>query len=370
MVRKIKVMQITHDLAIGGLQQVVVNLCRTIDKARFDVSVLCLRELGEFVPEIEKMGIKVILLPQKENGTDYLSFVKVAKILKQEEVDVIHTHNTQPFVDGTIGALFSYVKTIVHTDHARNFPDKIRYMAMEWLMSKFAYRVVGVSEHTSQNLIRYEKISSKKIVTIPNGIDQEVYKKEVDRSQKRQELGIREKGPIIGLCVRLTEQKGITYLLKAMPDVIQVFPDVTLVIAGKGDLEDSLKNESRELGIEGNVEFIGPRLDIPELLRLYDLYVLPSLWEGLPMVIIEALAAECPVVATNVGGNYTAIEDGVNGLLVKPKDPKVLSAAIIKLLRDRKTATEYARKGLEIFETKFSASIMTKAYEQLYERRL
>ncbi|MDP1815254.1 MAG: glycosyltransferase, partial [Leadbetterella sp.] len=87
-------MQITHDLAIGGLQQVVVNICRSINRDKFDVSVLCLRELGEFVPEVERLGIKVHYLPQKVNGTDYFSFLKVAKILRQEKIDVIHTHNT------------------------------------------------------------------------------------------------------------------------------------------------------------------------------------------------------------------------------------------------------------------------------------
>ena len=109
------------------------------------------------------MGIRVLYLPQKKDGTDYLAFLKVAKILRQEKTDVIHTHNTQPFIDGTIAAMISGVKTIVHTDHARDFPDKRRYMFAEWMMSQFAYKVVGVSEHTSKNLMKYEKISSKKI---------------------------------------------------------------------------------------------------------------------------------------------------------------------------------------------------------------
>ena len=158
--RKIRVMQITHDLAIGGLQQVVVNLCNSIDRERFDISVMCLRERGEFATDVEAKGIKVFDLP-KTDKTDYFAFLKVAKVLKQERIDVIHTHNTQPFVDGTIAALLSGVSSIIHTDHARSFPDKKRYMFAEWLMSHFAYKVVGVSDHTSSNLIKYEKISRK-----------------------------------------------------------------------------------------------------------------------------------------------------------------------------------------------------------------
>ncbi|MBC8440655.1 MAG: glycosyltransferase family 4 protein [Deltaproteobacteria bacterium] len=365
---KTKLMQITHDLAIGGLQQVVVNLCRSIDRDKFDVSVLCLRSLGEFVPEVEKLGIKVHYLPQKKNGTDYCSFLKVAKILRQEKIEVIHTHNTQPFIDGTIGALLSCVKKIVHTDHARDFPDKFRYMLAEHVMSYFAYRVVGVSEHTSENLINYEKISSKKIMTIENGIDGSRFEVDIDQQKKRKELGIRSKGPVIGLGVRLAKQKGITYLLQAMPQVVNAYPDITLIIVGDGELKTELQAEAKQLGINNNVLFLGARLDIPELLKLFDVYVLPSLWEGMPMVLLEAMAAGCPVVATDVGGVSKVIDSKQNGLLVAPQEPEQLAGAVIQLLTDEQLQKKYAEKALQKFKKKFSAEIMTKQYEHLYLR--
>jgi glycosyltransferase involved in cell wall biosynthesis len=365
-VKKIRLMQITHDLAIGGLQQVVVNICKSIDRNMFDISVLCLRNLGEFVPEIEKMGIKVHFLPQKRNGVDYLSFLKVAKILRDQRVDVIHTHNTQPFIDGTIAAFLSGVKTIIHTDHSREFPDKRRYMFSEWLMSHFAYKVVGVSEPTRQDLIKYEKISPEKVVTIINGIDESKFLIEIDKERKKKELGITNDGPIIGLGVRLSKQKGITYLLQAMPEIIKAYPDITLVIAGGGDYEERLKQETRDRGITKNVLFIGPRLDMPEVLKLFDLYVLPSLWEGLPIVILEAMAAGCPIVATNVGGNYMAIQHGENGVLIEPKKPALLASEIIRVLRNEDLRTNYAKKGMELFKSKFSAEVMTQHYQRLY----
>ncbi len=362
-------MQITHDLAIGGLQQVVVNICRSIDRDKFDISVLCLRELGAFVPEVEALGIKVHFLPQPEKGTDYFSFLKVAKILRQEKIQVIHTHNTQPFVDGTLGALLSGRRiTIVHTDHARDFPDKRRYMFAEWLMSHFAYKVVGVSEHTSRNLIKYEKISPSKVITIPNGIDGSRFEIEIDKHKKRKELGIRDSGPVIGLGVRLAEQKGITYLLQAMPRIIRACPDITLVVVGEGELKASFQHEASELGIENHVLFPGPRLDIPELLKLFDLYVLPSLWEGMPMVLLEALAAGCPVVATDVGGVSRVIEHEKNGLLVAPRDPEALAAAVIKLLSDENLREKFIKNGLAKFRQQFSAEIMTRKYEQFYRK--
>ena len=366
--KKIKLMQITHDLAIGGLQQVVVNICKTIDRDMFDISVLCLRNLGDFAPEIKEMGINVRLLPQKRNGVDYFAFLKVAKILLDEKIDVIHTHNTQPFIDGTLGALLTGVKTIVHTDHSREYPDKRRYMFSEWLMSRFAYKMVGVSEPTRQDLIKYEKISPKRVITIINGIDGSKFFTGIDKERKKKELGITNGGPIIGLGVRLSKQKGITYLLQAMPEIIKAYPDITLVIAGEGDYGERLKREARDRGIDKNVVFIGPRLDMPEVLKLFDLYVLPSLWEGLPMVLLEAMAAGCPVVATNVGGNYMAIQHGENGSLIEPKNPALLASEVIRVLGNEELRMNYARNGIELFKKKFSAEVMTQQYQKLYLR--
>lgn len=368
--KKIKLLQITHDLAIGGLQQVVVNICRSIDRDKFDVTVLCLRYMGEFVPQVEELGIKVIFLPQKKKGTDHFSFLKVAKVLKDEKIDIIHTHNTQPFIDGTLAAILAGVKAVIHTDHCRSFPDKRRYMFAEWLVSHYASKVVGVSDHTSDNLVKYEHISRKKIVTIPNGIDESIYDIDMNRDQKKKELGIKNNGFIIGLGVRLSKQKGITYLIQAMPEIIKHFPDITLVITGDGAEKDNLVKEAGELGVSDNIIFTGPRLDIPELLKLFDLYVLPSIFEGLPMVLLEAMAAKCPIVATDVGGNSTAIEHRKNGSLINSKDPEGFANEVVKVLGDNELKAQYIDKSYELLKNKFSARIMTNEYEKLYTEAL
>ncbi len=364
--RKIRVLQITHDLDLGGLQRVIVNICRTIDRSKFDISVLCLRNLGCFLPEVNSLKIPVTLIPQKKQGVDYLSFLKVAAYLRKNKPDVIHTHNTQPFIDGTIAALLTGVKKIVHTDHARSFPDKKRYMFAERLMSYFAYKVVGVSEHTSNNLVKYEHIRPSKIITIPNGIDPAPYQVEYDKKKFRMELGLLQDGPIIGVAVRLSEQKGITYLLQAMPQIISQFPDVSLIIAGDGPLKDDLISETKHLNISRNVFFLGTRLDIPKLLKLFDIYVLPSLWEGLPMIILEAMAAECAVVATNVGGVQSAIKDGETGLIVNSKSDAELGDAVCKLLTNTNLKNKITKQALSLFQNQFSSECMTKRYSALY----
>lgn len=367
--KKIRLMQIVQDLDLGGLQQVVLNLCRTLDRSRFDIAVLCLRERGRYAEDIEALGIPVYLLEQKPKGVDYFGFLKVARLLKEKRIDVIHTHNTQAFFDGTLAAIFARVPTTIHTDHARSFPDKTRYMIAEWAMSQFAYKVVGCSEHTSQQLIEYEKISARKIVTIPNGIDPSRFEITFDKASKRRELGIAPEGPVIGLAVRLSDQKGVTFLLQAMPEILHHHPDTTLLIVGDGELKTDLQREAETLGISARVIFCGPRKDIPELLKLLDVYVLPSKWEGLPMVILEAMATGCPVVATNVGGNASAVINGQTGTLVPSEDPKALSSAIIPLLTSSQLRAQYAAAGRALFDAKFSAHIMTRQYEQLYQRQ-
>lgn len=367
---KIRLMQITHDLAIGGLQQVIVNICRSINRDKFEVTVLCLRDEGEFVPDIEVLGIKVICLPQKESGADYFAFLKVAKILKALKIDVIHTHNTQPFFDGTLGAILSGGKAVVHTDHIRSFPDKRRYMFAEWLVSHYAYKVVGVSDDACSKLIQYEHISKDKVMTIVNGIDESVYDIEIDHDKKKQELGIKKQGPIIGLGARLSKQKGITYLLQAMPLILKTLPELTLVIAGQGYCQDELEAEVKKLGLEDSVMFIGPRLDMPELLKIFDLFVLPSLYEGLPMILLEAMAARCPIVATDVGGNYMAITNDVNGSLVEAANPDALAKEVVRVLSDDELCKQYIESSFVRLEKEFSSKIMTNNYEKLYNGAL
>ena len=359
-------MLITHDLSIGGLQRVVVNLVRCLDREKFDIYVLCLNELGDYASEIEKMGVRVIQLPRQSSGVDYFSFIKVAKIIRNEKIEILHSHNTQALIDAALAGLMVRVKRIVHTDHARSFPDKRRYMVAEWLLSHLVYKFVGVSSHTCKNLNQYEKIPRKKLAMIPNGIEERDIKKHVDKSDKRHTLGVTSEGPLIGLGARLTVQKGIIFLLSAMPSIVERFPTLSLVICGDGPLKEELENRAKSLGVKDHVFFVGARLDMHEILHVLDLYVLPSLWEGLPMVLLEALAAGCPVVATDVGGVNMAIKNNETGLLVPSQNPEYLASAIILMLEDATLRRKCIENGIQLFRQNFSASKMAKRYEKLY----
>ena len=261
-----KVLQITHDLAIGGLQQVVVNLCRHIDRSIFDVSVVCLRDLGPLASQIQKLDIDVSLIPQVTK-TDYFVFLKLARIMREKKIDIVHTHNTQPFIDGTLASLLSGVKTVVHTDHSRTFPDKRRYMIAERIMSFFAYKVVGVSDTVVNNLIHYEKISRAKILTIPNGINIVDHEMNNDRIGMRRELGLDNSSPILGIISSRCKVKGITYLLKAMYNIMMVYKNAKLLIVGDGPERSTLEQEAKALKIHDHVLFLGERTDVQQILE-------------------------------------------------------------------------------------------------------
>jgi glycosyltransferase involved in cell wall biosynthesis len=366
--KRIRLLQITHDLSVGGLQQVVLTLCRSIDKQQYEIIVLCLRELGDLAKEVEKTGAKVILLPQKDSGTDYFSFLKIAKIIQQIKPDVIHTHNTQPLVEGVLGCIAACrLPKIVHTDHARQFPDKKRYMFAEWCASHFVHKMVGVSQKTTENLRRFERISPKKLVTIENGIILQNYQITIDRTAKRQELNLPESGSIVGVIARLEPVKGVTFLLKAAPAILAKYPDTLFLIVGDGSEKDSLIQESRDLGITDNVFFTGVRHDVPQLLKLFNIYVLPSISEGLPMGLLEAMAAGCPVVATSVGGVPGVLGKNEKGLLVESESPGQLASFVLEMFNNSRKRDAVIVNAVQYVDKHFSSNAMLASYIKLYQ---
>jgi glycosyltransferase involved in cell wall biosynthesis len=362
------VMHIVPELGVGGLPQVVATLCAMTDRSRFDLSVLCINYVGELGEEIRRGGVPVECVPRRE-GTNYFSPLDIARTVRSMRPDIVHTHNTQAFVEGSIGARLAGVKRVIHTDHARLFPDKRRYILAERAVSLFAERVVAVSDHTSEDLRKHVRISPSKLLTIPNGIVSSRYQIRVDRSRKRRELGIAADAPVLGIGARLVEQKAHGVLLQAVQQLKERFPDIVLMICGEGHLEAELRRCAADLGIEENVRFAGVRLDMPELLQIFDVYVLPSYWEGLPMALLEAMAAGCPVVASAVGGVPTAIVNGENGTTVAAGSVAELAEGVADLLTDPQKRARYIERGRQRFAERFSAERMTKAYESLYDRR-
>lgn len=363
---RLRILQIVEDLGVGGLERVVTTIATHLDRARFEAQVLALRARGPFADELEAAGIRVHCLDYGFENADYTAFLHVRRLIRAEGIDVLHTHNTNALLAGAMGSALAGGRRIVHTDHARAHPDKLRYYVAEHLASYAAFRMVGVSEETTAALRRYVRIPSHKLLTIENGVDDEPLQRDYDLAALRASLAIPPGAPVIGMIARLTEQKGVTHLLAAMQLLVRTFPDLVLVIAGQGERRPALEAQAGALGVADRIRFLGLRHDGAALMRMFDLYLLPSVWEGLPMAILEAMAARCPIVASAVGGIPAVLKDGESAALIPPADPERIAATVTTLLRSPETRDRYRAAARRIFDERYAARVMVRSYERLY----
>jgi glycosyltransferase involved in cell wall biosynthesis len=360
------VLQVTQDLGHGGLERVAATIGRHLDPGRFRVSFLALREGGPRAEELREEGFAVDVLDSARAGPDYLSSVKVGRFIRSVRPDVIHTHNTHALIDGAVGAFLGGRPPIIHTDHARPFPDRKRYMIAEHILSRLTYRMVGVSEHTTRNLRRYEWIPRRKLMTIPNGVDIPRLDRDAVGASVRSELGLGQDEFVIGAAVRLTAQKALHLLVEAFAAVHRRFDHTTLVIAGTGPDQGALAAQAERLGLGRRVHFLGLRHDVPRLLCAYDLFALSSVWEGMPLGVLEAMALGCPVVATRVGGVPEMIEDGRSGIIVEPREAPALAAALAAIVAGPAAARAMAERARERYDQHFGLQRMITSYQELY----
>lgn len=361
--KKIRILFITSNLGIGGLEQVIVQICTHIDKKIFEPAVCCLHFKGDLAKQLESLGVRVYLAGVIK--PDYMAFLKILPIIKKFKPQIVHTHNINASIDGIIASVLKQLPVIIHTDHARKFPDKQHYMFIERLLSRFVSKIIAVSEETRRNLIYYEKIKESKLKVVTNGVGRlEVNVANVLKI--KEELGIKANSLVIGTAVRLEKQKGLIHLIKAVPSILEKYPDITVVIAGRGSQREFLIDEVKKAGLLQTVKFIGPRLDIADFLGMLDIYVLPSEWEGLPMSLLEAMCCKRAIVASRVGGIPGAITDGVHGILVSPGSHEELSSQICRLIKDELLREKLGEAAKSRFEEKFTVERMVQEHQNIY----
>ncbi len=366
--KKIKVMFVTRGLSFGGLERVIINLCRFVNRDIFEPVVVCLKRRGELAYELDAMGIRVHTLKQNYGKlSKYFTWLYLSRLMKSESVDIIHSHNTGPFLDCRLALLFLNNRVIFfHTDHARVFPDKFRYMLFEFLSSFRNSKIIAVSHKLKHQLIKYEKIPSNKIDVILNGIEKSLEPSKKSLEKLRQSVLQRQYGFVIGLGVVLSEQKGIIHLIHAAPEILKKYPDTGFLIAGDGPVRGFLEKEVNKLGLKNNFVFLGFRKDIPFLLYLIDLYVFPSEWEGLPLAILEAMAAKRCILSTDVGGIPLALKNNSNAILIPAKRPDLIAEKTIWLMKNSALREKLANNAQQSFLNKFDVRSMVESYEKLY----
>lgn len=359
---KLKVLQVTHDLNVGGLQKLVVDIALNIDREKFEIAVCCLRDIGPMADLLQKASIPIYEMNQITDGkTDYFSFMNLYWLLKELKIDVIHTHNTNPFVDGGLAAIMARTPVRIHTDHAREFPDKKRYMIAEKVLSYFYDEVVAVSEQTKADLVHYEKISADKIKVIQNGV---AIPKSISNTQNE----IRSKF-VVGAIGRLCEAKGYEYLIRAMSIVRKTTPDVELQIVGDGELMQSLSALVEQHDLGQYVKLVGESSDVAAFYDKFDVFVISSIREGLPLVLLEAMAAKVAIITTDVGGIPNVVEDRETALMMPARDENVIAEKILYAMNHKDEVAKLSNAAFDVYEKNYSIGSMMAKYESLYDQR-
>lgn len=364
---KIKVIHILSCLDVGGAEVLVLNLLKKLDRTRYSPVVCSLEIGGKLEKEFKDAGIPVYAANKRE-GIDFSLPMKLAKIIIGSKADIVHTHNMAPWLYGGVASKILSSKILIHTEHANLYNHQRRLILAEYWLAKITDKIIADAKKVADFLSDKENINRNKIQIVFNGVDIDKYDCRYSNAvSKRHELSIADDEVIIGIVARLSMVKDHKNLLDAFSIILNAISNAKLLVIGDGELREDLVAYTRMKGIQERVLFLGNRRDIPELLRLMNVFVLCSISEGLPITLLEAMAAGLPVVATDVGGNREVVIDRKSGFLVPPKDPQRLAEAIATILKDKKMARRFGENGIIRCKELFSLDGMVKKYSELYE---
>jgi glycosyltransferase involved in cell wall biosynthesis len=272
------------------------------------------------------------------------------------------------------------LRVVLWTIHNVSFLPMTAHWLLKpkWFVYRLLYRLlvgkvsglIAVSDEVRESIIRQIGPIQDKVITIPNGVDVRRYKPSVDKETIRRQLGIELDSRLMVTVGRLTTQKGHRHLITAAATVVSRYPDAHFLFIGEGELQETLQAQAKALGISEHIHFLGIRNDVPDILAVADLFVLPSLWEGLSIALLEAMASGKPIVATAVSGTTQVLIPGKTGLVVPPRDSRALADAITQLLSDPVRAQAMGRVAKQHVKMNFSAQKQADEHLALYRRLL
>ena len=372
----LRILFLIDNLRPGGAQKALLAILRALRAMRAESAVWRLGGTSEI--EEEFGALRVPVLGGSEAAWKALAQpLSLFRYLRRERVTLVQTFLFHADVTGRLVARFARllrrgtgVPIIVSSVRASNVRNRWWQFGLERLTAPLADAFTAVSSRTLDFAVAREGVAPGRAAVIPNGIELADWQAMPDGESARVELGVAPDAFAVGTIGRLHEQKGHAFLLAAARRVLAERPDAVFLIAGYGPLRDRLEAQARELGIASSVKFLGYRKDVQMILAALDLFVLPSLWEGMSNAILEAMAARKPVIATSVDGNVEQVLDGETGLLVPPGDADALADALLGLAGNRDKAREMGRRGRERVASDFPMSRMTTAYLDLYARLL
>ncbi len=380
---KAKVLHIL-EATTGGTRRHLVDLVTHLDPSRYDVSVICsTRRDPSFVRDIELMrakGVKVSIVQMYRAIrplADLIAFFRIRTILKQG-YDVVHTHSSKAGFLGRLAASTVETPFVVHTPHVFPFQMmthpllKRLYLSLERLAARWTDMLICISREERKAAESLGLLGEEKLRLIENGVvvPPGDAPPPTGNGGLRGELGIPDGTRVVGTAGRCTRQKGHEYLIRAAALVAEQCNNTVFVIVGSGRSRASERALVKHLGLQDNVLFADQRDDLDPFYNAIDVFVMPSLWEGLPYALLEAMSHGLCVVATRVGGMEEAVADGASGLLVPPRDAEALARAIVRTLDEPETREALGAKARDTVSKRFLLSDMVEKVEGIYQTAL
>ncbi len=380
MSRKVVLFVISSLTGVGGAEQHLFNIVRRLRTSNeYEPAVCCLQTYGSpFLTKMEEMGVHVQKICVDRNFRVYgmtaaRSLKPLVSFMREMKVCVVQNFHFAADVYGTIAAKLAGVPVVISSRRDMGYWFGKRHIVAYRIIDHLVDKIIAVSNKLRGTIQSQEHVSVSKIATIYNGVDLERFSGKYNSDGIKRSLGIPLSCPVVGVLGNMRPVKGHRYLLEAMSRIL--IPDVYLLIIGKDVSTARIESESEkakleklagELGLSSNIIFTGYRSDIPELVNVMDVAVLPSLSEGFSNALLEYMAMSKPIVATNVGGNAEALLDRQTGLIVPPGDPDALRDAIMTLLDKRKLAEDMGLAARKRLEEVFSLDRMVQEMETLY----
>jgi glycosyltransferase involved in cell wall biosynthesis len=363
--KKIKVLQLVEGFNFGGAETKLLELVQQMDRGRFETTVVSLGLGNEIEALFHQLDCRVLTF-QRRRQVDFALLRRIENFIRDEQIDIVMT---TLFYADVLGALAG------HKGGAKGVFSWETISSPKWLVPHrfWAYRyaircadkVISVSQATAEWLIEKRKVPAEKVMIIPYGVNLEKFNPQ-PKSVRRADIGLSTDDLVFAQVSRLTEQKGHRFLIDAAPRIIAKIPQARFVFIGDGLLRNDLEGKIKALGMQDYFILLGFRQDVHELLPLFDVFCLPSLYEGLPNVVLEAMACGLPVVATPADGTKEAVIDGQTGLLTPIGDADALASRLIEVGLDGDLRFRLGLAGRRRVEEEFSLAGQVKKFEDMY----
>jgi glycosyltransferase involved in cell wall biosynthesis len=364
------VLEVISEGTGGGAKHVYDLVSRLQDEYAF---IVACPNNGPYFDRFQDIGVRVLDL--SSTAASPRSVLRLLRVIKRYGVELVHAHGRKAGFHGRLAGVLSRTPVIYsfHGLHHQKHGVLLRtlYVGFEKALRRHTARVINVSCSERQECLALGLSDARRSLVISNGIDWQAFDAvAVDVEKLRADLGFAPDDMIVGHVAKFDVQKAQDDLAAAIPSVLGRCPRAKFLFVGEGALRPQIERQVVRLGVAGRVVFTGFRQDVAALLRMMDVVALPSRWEGLSLVLLEAMACRKPVVATRVTGNVDVVVDGVTGLLVPVGAPQVLAEKLVTLLRDAKLRAEYGQRGRERVERDFSLDAMVMRTRTVYQELL